>query len=119
MSSQRKPVTQTVDTQGQSGAAPKPRAVRERPAGSAASRTAAGEAQLDLEKEAARPEKTSQQTLAAPRAGRTSGLGRRAERPSEGTYKQTAAKPVEPGRSSKAPSAKQAREPGSRRPAKA
>ncbi|MBK6009465.1 hypothetical protein JJB11_25485 [Ramlibacter ginsenosidimutans] len=117
MSSQRKSVTRTVDKQGPAGAA-RSRAVPERAAGSAASGTAAGEAQLDLEKEAARREKTGQQTIAAPRAGRTSGMGRRAERPSEGTYKQTAAKPVEPGRSSKAPSAKQPREPGSRPPAK-
>lgn len=118
MSSQRKSVTKSLDTQGPHGAARKPRAAREGAAGSAASRTVAGEAHLDQEKEAARPEKISRQTVAAPRAGRTSGLGRRAERPSEGTYKQTAAKPVEPGRSSKAPSAKQAREPGSRLPAK-
>jgi hypothetical protein len=112
MSSQRKPITKTVDTQPAAGR--KPRAARDGATGSAAGRSAAGDAQLDVEKEAARPEKTSQQNVAAPRAGRTSGLGRRAEKPSEGTHKQTAAKPVEPGRSSKAPSAKQAREPGSR-----
>ena len=117
MSSQRKSVTKAVDMQGPAGAA-RPRAVRERAVGSAAGHTDAGEAQPDLEKEAARREKTTQQTVAAPRAGRTTGMGRRAERPSEGTYKQTAAKPVEPGRSSKAPSAKQVREPGSRLPAK-
>jgi hypothetical protein len=112
MSSQRKSITKTVDTQPPE-AGRKPRAVREGATGSGGS-SSAGEAQLDLEKETARPEKTSQQNVAAPRAGRTTGLGRRAEKPSEGTYKQTAAKPVEPGRSSKAPSAKQAREPGSR-----
>lgn len=117
MSSQRKSVTQSVDAQGPSGPARKPRAAREGAVGSATSRTVTGEAHLDLEKEAARPEKVTQ-NVAAPRAGRTSRLGRRAERPSEGTYKQTAAKPVEPGRSSKAPSAKQAREPGSRPPTK-
>jgi hypothetical protein len=117
MSSQRKSVTKTVDKQGAPGAAHKRRAARERAAASAGSSTA-GDAQVDVEKETARPEKTSQQNVAAPRAGRTSGMGRRAEKPSEGTHKQTAAKPVEPGRSSKAPSAKQAREPGARVPAK-
>jgi hypothetical protein len=114
MSSQRKSVTKTVDTQGPPGAGRSPRGAREGAAGSAAP----GEAQLDLEKEPERPDK-SQQNVAAPRAGRTTGLGRRAEKPSEGTHKQTAAKPVEPGRSSKAPSAKQPREAGSRLSAKA
>lgn len=103
MSSQRKSVGRTVDRQDPAGAS-HARAEQERAAAAGASRTVAGEAQLDLEKDAVRREKTRQQQV-APRAGRTTGLGRRAERPSEGTDKHTPAKPVEPGRSSKAPSA--------------
>jgi hypothetical protein len=53
MSSQRKPITKTVDTQPAAGR--KPRALREGATGSAAGRSAAGDAQLDVEKEAARP----------------------------------------------------------------
>ncbi len=114
MAAKRKPASNTVDAHGPDGAARTPRPRRDGAAASGATRTQPGEAQLDLEKEATRPEKTSQQNVAAPRAGRTSGMGRRAERPSEGTYKQTAAKPVEPGRSSKAPSARQARDSGTK-----
>lgn len=62
------------------------------------------EALLRLEKEQARRERPTEEKQAAPRSGRTGGLGTRAERPSEGGSGRTAVQPVEAGRSSKAPS---------------
>jgi hypothetical protein len=57
-----------------------------------------------LQKEKERREKALLRKQSAPRAGRTGGLGTRAERPSEGERRTAAKRPVV-GRSSKSPSA--------------
>jgi hypothetical protein len=60
-----------------------------------------------VDKEKTQGDRAVDGRVSAPRAGRTGGLGTRAERPSEGgTPRSTRNAPLEPGRSSKAPSAK-------------
>jgi hypothetical protein len=64
-----------------------------------------GEAQVDTEQQDdARRKLSGPETQTSPRAGRTGGLGSRAERPSENRHRQTTEKPPEPSRSSTAPS---------------
>jgi hypothetical protein len=65
--------------------------------------------QAEVEKEEVRRDKVDDRR--SPRAGRTGGLGSRAERPSEGTPRtgateDTTARTPEPARGSKAPSAR-------------
>lgn len=55
-------------------------------------------------KEGARRENAEEDRQAAPRSGRTGGLGARAERPSDGNSRPDQ-QPAEPGRKSRAPSA--------------
>ena len=64
-----------------------------------------GEALLRVEKEASRRRISGPETQTAPRAGRTGGLGSRAEKPSEGTQRQIGKKQPQPGRGSKSPNA--------------
>jgi hypothetical protein len=60
-----------------------------------------------VDKEKTQGDRAVDGRISAPRAGRTGGLGTRAERPSEGgTRRSTGNQPLEPGRSSKAPSAR-------------
>ncbi|MDB5956767.1 hypothetical protein [Ramlibacter sp.] len=64
-----------------------------------------GEALLRVEQEASRRKISGPETLTGPRAGRTGGLGSRAEKPSEGTQGRTTKAQPQPGRSSKSPNA--------------
>ena len=64
-----------------------------------------GEALLRVEKEASRRKTAGPETQTSPRAGRTGGLGSRAEKPSEGTQRQIGRKQPQPSRSSKSPNA--------------
>lgn len=52
---------------------------------SESARALPGEAAVDEEKDCTCPDKRSPSDVVAPRAGRTGGLGTRAERPSEGS----------------------------------
>ena len=67
-----------------------------------------GESSLPLETEASRRRVSGPETQTAPRAGRTGGLGSRAEKPSEGTQRQIAKKQPQPSRGSKSPNAAKA-----------
>ena len=64
-----------------------------------------GEALLRVEQEASRRKIAGPETQTSPRAGRTGGLGSRAEKPSEGTQGRTAKSQPKTGRSSKSPNA--------------
>ena len=65
------------------------------------------EASVVQEKDCAGHDKSAPKEPMPPRAGRTGGLGARAERPSDGKGRKLADKGT-PGRGAKAPSAKQA-----------
>ena len=71
-----------------------------------------GEALLRVEKEASRRKVAGPETQTSPRAGRTGGLGSRAEKPSEGTQRQIGRKQPQPSRSSKSPNAAAQAQPG-------
>ena len=75
-----------------------------------------GEALLRVEQEASRRKIAGPETQNAPRAGRTGGLGSRAEKPSEGTQGRTAKAQPRPGRSSKSPNAASQSAAGSDKP---
>jgi hypothetical protein len=65
-----------------------------------------GDAALTEDEAQVKRDRSGDGRLSAPRAGRTGGLGTRAERPSEGSTRRSGSNtPAEPGRSSKAPSA--------------
>jgi hypothetical protein len=88
-----------------SASAQKLRRTRERLGDSEPKAQMLGEALLRVEKEASRRKTAGPETQTAPRAGRTGGLGSRAEKPSEGTQRQIGRKQPQPGRSSKSPNA--------------
>lgn len=71
-----------------------------------------GEALLRVEKEASRRKVAGPETTTSPRAGRTGGLGSRAEKPSEGTQRQLGRKQPQTGRGAKSPNASAGSKPG-------